>query len=282
MPTASWRGTLSFGLVAIPVRMYRATESDGVSFRMLCATDGTPIQNKRWCPEEQKIIGWTEVTRGYEISRSEFIEITDADLERLPLPSTNTIDVLAVVPNDQINESLFLDQSYYLEPEPAGMRPYALLREALRQTNRSALGKLAMRQREHLCRVSGEESVLMLNTLHWAEEVRAADQLKLPGAEVEIRKRELDMALALLDNLSTDFKPEEYRDEYQDALQQLVEAKRAHRRLPKVEQPKPSGDNVVDLMAVLKAAVESTSKGGAQPRRPASRTGEAARRRRAS
>ncbi|MGH7611683.1 MAG: Ku protein [Candidatus Dormibacteria bacterium] len=257
MPSATWRGTVSFGLVAIPVRMYRATESGGVAFRMLCASCGSPIQNRRWCPQEERQIEWGAVERGYEVARGEFVAVTDEDLERLPLPSTDTIEVLEVVAETDIDPALWVDQAYYLEPEPAGVRPYALLRQALQQTGRSAVGKIALRQREHLCRLAARDQVLVLNTLHWPDEIRAAASLKLPDAQAEVGKRELGMAITLLDNLSATFDPGRYQDEYREALQQVVEAKREQRTLPEA-RPHPAGDNVVDLMAALKAAVEQT------------------------
>jgi len=260
MPSATWRGTVSFGLVAIPVRMYRATESGGVSFRMLCASCGSPIQNRRWCPEEEKLIPWDQVERGYEVSRGEFVEISDKDLERLPLPSTDTIEVLEVIADTEIDASLYLDQAYYLEPEPSGVRPYALLRQALEQTGRSAVGKIALRQREHLCKVSARDDVLILNTLRWPDEIRSTQALKLPEAKAEVGERELSMAVTLLDNLTTSFDPERYQDEYREALLQVVEAKREQRSLPKARPIAPA-DNVVDLMAALKKAVEQTSPG---------------------
>ncbi|MGH7609389.1 MAG: Ku protein [Candidatus Dormibacteria bacterium] len=265
MPSATWRGTVSFGLVAIPVRMYRATESGGVSFRMLCSSCGSPIQNRRWCPQEEKLIDWGAVERGFEVSRGEFVEVTDQDLERLPLPSTDTIEVLEVVAEAEIDPALYVDQAYYLEPEPAGVRPYALLRQALQQTGRSAVGKIALRQREHLCRLAARDQVLVLNTLHWPDEIRTAASLKLPDAKAEVGKRELGMAVTLLDNLSASFDPGRYQDQYREALQQVVEAKRERRALPEA-RPQPRGDNVVDLMAALKAAVEQTRPDGKRSR----------------
>jgi DNA end-binding protein Ku len=258
MPTATWRGTVSFGLVAIPVRMYKATEYQRVSFRLLCQSCGSPIQNRRWCPNEEKQIGWNDVVRGFEVSRDDYVEITDSDVEHLPLPSTDTIDITEVVDDSEIDSAMYLDQAYFLEPEPAGVRPYFLLKKALETRGRSAVGKLAIREREHLCRLSPREHVLVLNTLHWPDEIRSSESLRLPEADVEIRKRELDMALALIDNLTAAFEPSRYKDEYREALLQVVEAKQAHKRLPERRAP-ARDDNVVDLMAALKAAVAQTN-----------------------
>ncbi|MGH7639970.1 MAG: Ku protein [Candidatus Dormibacteria bacterium] len=270
MPGATWRGAVSFGLVSVPVRMYRATDSQGVSFRMICASCGTPIQNRRWCPEEERLIEWNAVRRGFEVSSGEFIEISDEDLEHLPLPTTDTIEVLDVVPEAEVDTALYLDQAYYLEPEAAGRRPYSLLLEALRQTGRSALGKITLRQREHLCQVAPREELLLLNTLHWPEEIRSPQGLRLPETGPEVGKRELSMAISLLDNLTTSFDPGRYQDDYRQALLEVVEAKQEKRRLPRRAAP-PRNDNVVDLMATLKQAVAETRdrRGGAPSRRRA-------------
>jgi DNA end-binding protein Ku len=268
MPNASWRGTVSFGLVAIPVRMYKATAYEGVSFRMLCSSCGTPIQNRRWCPNEEKLIGWSDVVRGFEVGREEYVELSDSDLDRLPLPSTDTIDVTDVVADSEIDSAMYLDQAYYLEPEPAGVRPYFLLKEALQSRGRSAVGKIAIREREHLCRISPRDHLLVLNTLHWPDEIRSFEALRLPEADVEVRKRELGMALSLIDNLTAAFDPGRYRDEYRGALLQVVEAKREHRRLPR-RPAATDTDNVVDLMAALKAAVEQTGGSRRRAARPA-------------
>ncbi len=276
MPSATWRGSVSFGLVAIPVRMYLATESHGVSFRMLCASCGAPIQNRRWCPQEEKLIDWGDVERGYEVGRGQFVEVTDRDLELLPLPSTDTIEVLQLVTAEEVDSSLVLDKAYYLEPEPSGMRPYALLREALAKTSKVAIGKVALRQREHLCRISPHDRVLVLNTLRWPDEVRSSAFLRLPDENVETKKRELDMAVTLIDNLTAPFHPEQYRDEYAEALAKVVEAKTNRKPLPPrrvAAQP----DNVVDLMAALKAAVEQTSSGPHKSGRARARRATAAR-----
>ncbi|HEY6537910.1 MAG TPA: Ku protein [Candidatus Dormibacteraeota bacterium] len=264
MPRSTWRGAVSFGLVSIPVRMYKATESQRVSFRLLCSSCGSPIQNRRWCPNEEKLIGWNDVVRGFEVGREEYVEVTDADLEHLPLASTDTIEVMEMVSEEQIDTTLFLDQAYYLEPEPTGVRPYYLLKQALERSHRTALGKISMRDREHLCRISPHDQALTLSTLRWPQEIRSTEGLRLPEGQIEIQKRELDMALALIDNLSVDFDPSRYQDEYREALLRVVEAKQEHRRPPAREAP-ARADNVVDLMAALKAAVAQT--GGR--RRPA-------------
>ena len=215
-----WRGAISFGMVAIPVRLYLATESKSVSFRMLCPDDHTPIRNKRWCPTEDKEIPWSSTVRGYEVGKDEFVEIDDSDLDNLPLPTSHTCEILEFCDDSEIEAGVYIKSAYYLEPEAVGVKPYYLLKAALEKTGKVAIGKIAFRDREHLCRLALHEKGLLLNTLHWPDEIRDAGELSLPEteAEPEIHKRELDMAVMLVDNLSATFDPERYKDNYREAL----------------------------------------------------------------
>ncbi len=256
-----WRGAISFGMVAIPVRMYLATESKSVSFRLLCPNDHTPIKNKRWCEVEQKEIGWNEVVRGFEVAKDEFVVLDDKDLDDLPLPTQHTIDILEFVPDQEIEAGVYLKGAYYLEPESVGVKPYYLLKQALEETGKVAIGKVALRDREHLCRIALHDKGLLINTLHWPDEIRDAGELSLPADKVEVRKQELAMAKMLIENLSASFDPSRYHDEYREAVMEVVEAKvenRAVERPAEVEPPK-----VTDLMAALKASVEASKAGRA-------------------
>jgi DNA end-binding protein Ku len=256
-----WRGAISFGMVAIPVRMYLATESKSVSFRLLCPNDHTPIRNKRWCEVEQKEIGWNEVVRGYEVAKDEFVVIDDKDLDELPLPTQHTIDILEFVADEEIEAGVYIKNAYYLEPESVGVKPYYLLRQALQDTGKVAIGKVALRDREHLCRIALHDKGLLINTLHWPDEIRDAGELSLPEDSVEVRKQELAMAKMLIENLSASFDPSRYHDDYREAVMEVVEAKvekRAVERPAAVEPPK-----VTDLMAALKASVEASKAGRA-------------------
>lgn len=275
---AAWRGTVSFGLVAIPVRAHRATQSEAVALRLLCGECHTPIQNRHWCPEEERFLDWAEIVHGFQPDDGDFVVLSDQDLERLPLPSATAIEIVDVVPDSQVDSELLHDQAYYLEPEPSGHRPYALLQRTLRRRHQSAVGKVAMRTREHLCRISARDRVLVLDTLHFAGELRPADDLRLPGPEVGLSRRELDLADRLLEGLSANFDPSRYHDEYREALLRLIEAKRGRRRLPAARATVPAA-NVVDLVAVLKQAVEQ---GGSPRRRSRSRARTRRQARRAS
>lgn len=253
-----WRGAISFGMVAIPVRMYLANESRGVSFRLLCPRDGTPLRNKRWCPLEDREVGWNETVRGYEVAKDEYVRIEDEELESLPLATTHRIEILEFCEDSEIDAGVFVKGAYYLEPEPVGVRPYQLLRMALERSGKVAVGKVAMREREQLCRLALHRSALLLNTLHWPDEIRDVSDLAVPAADADagVHARELAMAVMLIENLSATFDPERHRDEYRDAVAALAEAKSHNRpveRASSAEIPQ-----VTDLMAALKASVEAS------------------------
>jgi DNA end-binding protein Ku len=259
MPRSMWRGAISFGMVAIPVRLYLATESKSVSFRLLCPNDLTPIKNKRWCTVEDKEVGWNDVVRGYEVGKDEYVVIEDKDLDNLPLNSTHSIDIVEFCADQEIEAGVYLKSAYYLEPEPVGTKPYALLRAALEKTGKVAIGKIALRDREHLCRLALHENGLLMNTLHWPDEIRSAGELSMPQNGAEIAKQELDMAVMLVENLSAHFEPERHRDEYREALLKVVEAKLTNKPLERAATPEPA--KVTDLMAALKASVEAAQSG---------------------
>jgi DNA end-binding protein Ku len=279
-----WRGAISFGMVAIPVRLYLATESKSVSFRLLCPNDHTPVRNKRWCPEEDREIGWSDALRGYEVGKDEYVIISDADLDEIPLTTTHSIDIIEFCPDSEIEAGVYLKSAYYLEPEAVGAKPYALLRQALEKTGKVAIGKIALRDREHLCRLALHEQGLILNTLHWPDEIRSAAELSIPDESVDVKQGELDMAVMLIENLSAHFDPARHHDSYREALLEVVEAKLTNQPLERPEVPEQG--KVTDLMAALKASVEA-----AKSRRDAadsdaasedSESAEPARRRRAS
>ena len=273
-----WRGAISFGMVAIPVRLYLATESKSVSFRMLCPDCHTPIRNKRWCPNEDKEVPWSATVRGYEVGKDEFVVIDDSDLDQLPLTSAHTCEILEFVEDAEIEAGVYIKSAYYLEPEAVGVKPYYLLKAALEKTGKVALGKIAFRDREHLCRVALHEHGLLLNTLHWPDEIRPVSELSLPEAEArpDIHKRELDMAVMLVDNLSATFDPDRYRDEYREALTAVVDAKVNNQPLATPAPQKAA--KVTDLMAALKASVEAAQRSSERDAVPAGERSAAKRR----
>jgi DNA end-binding protein Ku len=255
MPRSIWRGAISFGMVAIPVRLYSAAEQrSGVSLHLLCPRDGTRIRNLRWCPAENREVPWNEVVRGYEVAGDEYVVLTEEDLARLPLRSAHSIDIVEFCDAGDI-PSLYVDRPYLIEPEEAGRKPYALLRTALQRTGRVAVGKVALRDREHLARITCVDGALVLETLHWPQEIRSPDDLRLPG-DAGLAEPEVEMALMLVDSLSRRFDPSQFHDEYRAALEALVAEKQGHGQ---VERAHPEAPRVDDLMAALKASVEAVT-----------------------
>ena len=251
-----WRGAISFGMVAIPVRMYLANESKGVSFRLLCPRDGAPLRNKRWCPVEDCEVGWNDAVRGFEVAKDEYVRVEDEELDNLPLSTTHTIEILEFCEDAEIDAGVYVKGAYYLEPEPVGVKPYQLLKMALEQTGKVAVGKVAMREREQLCRLALHDRAILLNTLHWPDEIRDAGELSIPDAEADVHAKELAMAVMLIENLAARFDPARHRDGYRDAVLSLVEAKLGDRPLELA--PAPAMAQVTDLMAALKASVEAS------------------------
>ncbi len=264
MPRAIWKGVISFGLVAIPIRLYLATESKGVSFRLLCPEHKTPIKNKRWCPAGEHEVAWNDVLRGYEYEKDHFVVIEDEDLKNLPLPSSRSIDIAGFIEEDELPGALYYQQPYYLEPDSVAAKPYVLLRRTLEETNRVAIAKVALRDREHLASLRPHDSVLLMNTLYWPDEIRSAGDLDVPG-DVKVSAKEIAMAKSLVDTMAMEFEPEKFTDEYREALLRVVEAKREGEAIVAVE-PAPEAV-VVDLMDALRRSVEAAKK-----RQPAAKT----------
>src|SRR6266568_1955200 len=211
MPRSIWKGVMSFGMVAIPVRLYLATESSSkVSFNLLCPEHRSRIKNKRYCVEGDHEVAWGDVVRGYEYEKGSYVELTDEDLEKLPLRSSKAIDITGFIKDEELPGALYYQSAYYLEPEKSAEKPYALLNQTLTKTGRIAIAKFALRDRERLVSV-----------------------------------RPLDGAL-LVNMMASDFEPQEYKDEYKQAVMKLVEAKVEKREV--IEAPEPETETtVIDL-----------------------------------
>jgi DNA end-binding protein Ku len=263
MARSMWRGAISFAMVAIPVRMYVATEAHSdVSFRQLCPHCQQPIKQQRHCPVDDHVVAFSDVLKGYEVAKDQYVLIDEEDLEKLPLKTTRTIDIVEFVDRAEVPLGLYVKSAYYLEPEDVGVKPFFLLKRALEDTNKVAVAKLALRDREHLCLIQVEGNTLLCNTLNWPDEIRSTEELNLPQ-NVKISDKEVGMATSLIDNLSDSFKPERYTDDYKAAFMQVVDQKM---KGLKVTVPTPARETkVMDLMAALKASVEATKKGKKEP-----------------
>jgi DNA end-binding protein Ku len=252
---AIWKGAVSFGLVNVPVKMYTATESHDLSFHQVHRTDGGRIRYKRVCDVCGEIVSYDDIAKGYESEDGQLVILTDEDLAELPVSSSREIGVEKFVPSDQI-DPMWMERSYYLEPEKNGQKPYALLREALREADRMALVTVSVRQRSTMAVLRVRDDVIVLQTLLWPDEIRTPDFAGLDGDEAA-RPQELAMAASLVESLSGDYDPDEFNDEYRDEMERLVEAKLGGQAVP-VPQPKvdDGGGKVVDLLSALQMSVE--------------------------
>jgi len=267
MARSIWRGVVSFGLVSIPIRLYLATESKSIAFNMLHAECLTRVNQRLWCPYHEREVTRAEVVKGYEWSKGEYVVVTDEDLERLPLSTTHAVEIVDFVERKALPPgTLFVRQAYYFEPEDAGRKPYVLLRRAMEKTDTVAIAKVALRDKEHLAALTlketreGEEGdgAFILNTLYWPDEIRSTSELKIPTDEdVQIQDRELKMAVSLVENLIADYRPHEYRDNYREALLEVINAKIEGRETAAAPVPQPK---LGDLLDQLKASVEATKK----------------------
>jgi DNA end-binding protein Ku len=276
MPRSIWKGVISFGMVAIPIRLYLATEGKSVSFRLLCPEHKMPIKNKRWCPTGDHEVAWNDVLRGYEYEKDRFVVLDDEDLAKLPLRTSRSVDIQGFVDDKELPGEIYYQSAYYLEPEKAAAKPYALLRRALSDSKRIAIAKVAFRDREHLASLRPHDGVLLMNTLNWPDEIRSYEELDIPDDSV-VQPRELTMAKQLIDAMAMKFDPRQYEDEYREALLRVVEAKREGQEIVAVEAAPEAA--VVDLMSALKASVEAAK---AKEKERGERPARAARKRVAS
>ncbi|MCC6269423.1 MAG: Ku protein [Dehalococcoidia bacterium] len=255
MARALWRGTISFGMVTIPVKLFTATESQDVSFRQLHAADNSPIKLVRRCAADGKDLDPDEIVKGYEYARDHYVLVDESDLEKLPIPSKHTIELTGFVASEEI-DPVFYEKSYHVEPEELGRKPFTLLVKALEEKKLNAVGKIAIRTKERLCSLRPRNGSLMLETLFYADEIKPPD-FEMP--EVKISEAEMKVAYALIDLLHEPFDPAKYRDEYRDSLMTIIEAKLAGHEYVAPAEPAALAP-AVDLMAALRASVEAAKK----------------------
>jgi DNA end-binding protein Ku len=276
MARAIWSGSISFGMVSIPVKLYGATESKDISFHLVHATCGTRLKQVRWCPTDEVEVSWSETVRGYEYAKDEYVTLTDEDFEKLPLPSRHIIDLTAFVKATEI-DPVYYERSYFLAPDERAEKPYALLLQALDKKGLTALATITIRKKEQLCALRPRDGVVMLETLYYPDEVRREHGVDLDRARVT--EKELEMAFTLIELLRKPFEPEEYHDHYREALAKLIDAKLEGREV--VKSPAARDTKVIDLADALKKSVEAARKAGrgeAAAKTPARRQTSPARR----
>jgi len=255
---AIWKGSLTFGLVNIPVELKTAVRADHISFRLLHKEDLSPVKYERVCQAEGEPVPWNEIVKGYEYEKGKFVVLTDEDFKTAALEQSKTIDILDFVKEDEIDPRYF-ETPYYLVPAKGGEKPYALLREAIRQTGSVGVGKIIIRQIQHLAAVKVVGDALVLEIMRFANELVEAKEFSFPSREA-IRPQELQMAEQLVANLAEPFDPTRYTDEYRANLMKIIKAKMKGKKV-KLEEPEgeaPDSD-VLDLMSRLRASLEEGS-----------------------
>ena len=249
-----WKGAITFGLISIPVGLFPAVEEKSLRFHQLHGADNGRIRYKRVCSVDDEEVPFDEIVKGYEYEKDRYVVFTEEELERLPSDSIRSVDVVAFVPLDEI-DPIYFQKSYYLAPEPTGVKAYRLLAQALEESGRVGLAKITLREKEHLATLRLRDGVFVLETMHWPDEIRppAFDEL---SRSPEIRPQELAMAKTLIDNLTEHFQPEQFTDTYRERLEAAAEAKIAGQEVAVAPTAEPT--QILDLMEALKASVEAT------------------------
>ncbi|HVF53438.1 MAG TPA: Ku protein [Actinomycetota bacterium] len=255
---ALWKGAITFGLISIPVRLYSAVQEKGLKFHLLHGEDGGRIRYKRACDACGKEVSWEDIVKGYEYAKDHYVQFSDDELASLDVDSIRAIDVVAFVPLTDI-DPIYFNRTYFVGPEGPGVKAYKLLADALEAEGQVGIAKVALRDKEHLATIRLKGDVFVLETMHWPDEIRdpAFEEL---DKRVEIREGEVAMARQLIQQLSTEFDPKAFVDEYRVALEDLVSQKVEGQEITISTEPEPEPTKVVDLMEALKASVEEAKK----------------------
>jgi len=256
MPRAIWKGAVSFGLVSVPVKLYAATESHDISFRQVHAKDGGRIKYQRVCSIDGEEVAYADIAKGYETDDGQMVVLDDDDFADLPASSSREISVEKFVPREQI-EPMWLEKSYYLEPDAAAAKPYALLREALKEADRVAVVTVSLRSRMTTAVLRVRDDVIVMQTMMWPDEIRKPDFVGLDSADLDVKPQELQMARMLVETLAGDYDADDFEDDYQEALEALVRAKLEGGEVKQVEKQEATGGEVVDLLAALQKSVDA-------------------------
>ncbi|HEY6207293.1 MAG TPA: Ku protein [Chthoniobacterales bacterium] len=258
---AIWKGSISFGLVNIPIALYPATRKEELKFRLLRKTDLSPVNYKRVAEKDGREVPWDQIVKGYEYEKGKYVVLKEEDFQRVDLEATQTVDIKDFVDLDEI-DPMFFYKPYYLEPQKGGDKAYALLRDSLKENNKVGIAKVVIKTRQYLAGVKPEDGALVLELMHFADELADAEKLHVPS-KVDVGKREMTMAKALIDSMSSKWNPEKYRDDYREALMEVIEEKveaggKEIETKPK-KAPKPT--KVIDLVEVLQQSL-AEAKGG--------------------
>jgi|ERR1043166_3567647 DNA end-binding protein Ku len=269
MPRAIWKGSISFGLVNIPVALYPATRREELKFRLLRKSDLSPVNYKRVAEKDGKEVSWEQIVKGYEYEKGKYVVLKNEDFQRVDVEATQTVDIQDFVDLDDIDPMYFY-KPYYLEPQKGGDKAFALLRDSLRENKKVGIAKVVIKTRQYLAGVKPQDDSLVLELMHFADELADTSNLHVPK-KVEVGKKEMNMAKSLIDSMSGKWDPEKYHDEYREALMDVIEKKVEAGGKEIEEKPKraPKPTKVIDLVSVLQKSLEQTGaarKGAKRPR----------------
>lgn len=255
---ALWKGAITFGLISIPVRLYSAVSEKRPKFHLLHSEDRGRIRYQRICSKCGKEVSWDDLVKGYEVSKDHYVDFSEDELESLGVDSVSAIDVVSFVPLTSI-DPVYFNKTYYVAPEPSGLKAYKLLAEALGAEGQVGVAKVAFREKEHLATIRLKDDVFVLETMHWPDEIRAPEFEELDKT-VKVRDAELKMARQLVQQLSDEFRPEEFEDDYRKAVEALIEKKVEGEEITVAPPPSEEPAKVVDLMEALRASVDEAKK----------------------
>jgi len=259
MARAIWKGSISFGLVNIPIALYPATRREELKFRLLRKSDLSPVNYKRVAEKDGKEVAWDQIVKGYEYEKGKYVVLKDEDFERIDLEATQTVDIQDFVDQEEI-DPMFFYKPYYLEPQKGGDKAYALLRDALKDSGKVGVAKVVIKTRQYLAGVKPEDGTLVLELMHFADELADPGKLHVPK-KTEVGKREMKMAKSLIDGMSSKWNPEKYKDDYREALMEVIEEKVEAGGKEIEEKPKkaPKPTKIIDLVSVLQKSLEQTA-----------------------
>ena len=265
---AIWKGSISFGLVNIPIALYPATRKEELKFRLLRATDHSPVNYKRVAEKDGKEVPWDQIVKGYEYEKGKFVVLDEKDFQRVDLEATQTVDIQDFVDLEEIDPMYFY-KPYHLEPQKGGDKAYVLLREALADGKKVGIAKVVIKTRQYLAGVKALKHALVLELMHFAEELADAEKLKLPK-KLEVGKREKDMAKALVESMTAKWEPEKYHDDYRQALMEVIEEKVESGGKEIEEKPKAKKEStkIIDLVAVLQESLAKAQAAKKKKRAP--------------
>ena len=255
MASTVWKGHLTFGLVSLPVKLYTAARSESLNFNQLHKVDGSRVRQVLYCAKEDKPIQRSEIVKGYEYEKDRYVIIDEEDIRKVAPPTARMMEILEFVKSDQV-DPVYFESSYYLAPDEAGEKPYALLFDALKRTGRVGVAKIAMHNREHIVILRPGPKGILLHTMYYSNEIRAVEEFRTDVSLV--RDKEIELATGLIEALAADFEPQKYHDTFRDNLLAMIEAKKAGHEV--VETPAPQESKVVDILEALKRSLELVKK----------------------